>query len=80
VQDRLACKPDAECSEAWNDEESRGLGIPFPPVAERFERLEETLLPDRIPQASPRLHGGITAEGILDTWNRSFLRSCIQVD
>ena len=28
---------------AWNDEESRGLGIPFPPVAERFERLEETL-------------------------------------
>src|SRR5207253_1090989 len=28
---------------AWNGEESRGLGIPFPPVAERFERLEETL-------------------------------------
>src|SRR6516165_5729674 len=28
---------------AWNDEESRGLGIPFPPMAERFERLEETL-------------------------------------
>jgi len=28
---------------AWNDEESRALGIPFPPVAERFERLEETL-------------------------------------
>jgi F420-dependent oxidoreductase-like protein len=28
---------------AWNDQESRGLGIPFPPVAERFERLEETL-------------------------------------
>ena len=29
----------------WNKEESRavGLGIPFPPVAERFERLEETL-------------------------------------
>ena len=27
----------------WNEEESRGLGIPFPPVAERFERLEETL-------------------------------------
>src|SRR5260370_3461199 len=25
------------------DEESRDLGIPFPPVAERFERLEETL-------------------------------------
>jgi F420-dependent oxidoreductase-like protein len=28
---------------AWNHEESKGLGIPFPPVAERFERLEETL-------------------------------------
>ncbi|GAA4079778.1 MULTISPECIES: LLM class F420-dependent oxidoreductase [Actinomadura] len=28
---------------AWNDEESRGLGVPFPPTAERFERLEETL-------------------------------------
>src|SRR5262249_39729988 len=28
---------------AWNDEESRGLGVPFPPMAERFERLEETL-------------------------------------
>jgi F420-dependent oxidoreductase-like protein len=28
---------------AWNEEESRGLGIPFPPMAERFERLEETL-------------------------------------
>ncbi|GAA2458728.1 LLM class F420-dependent oxidoreductase [Actinomadura vinacea] len=28
---------------AWNDEESRGLGVPFPPTAERFEKLEETL-------------------------------------
>jgi F420-dependent oxidoreductase-like protein len=28
---------------AWNEEESRGLGIPFPSVSERFERLEETL-------------------------------------
>jgi F420-dependent oxidoreductase-like protein len=28
---------------AWNEAESRSLGIPFPPVAERFERLEETL-------------------------------------
>jgi alkanesulfonate monooxygenase len=28
---------------AWNAEESAGLGIPFPPTAERFERLEETL-------------------------------------
>jgi F420-dependent oxidoreductase-like protein len=28
---------------AWYEREHRGLGIPFPPVAERFERLEETL-------------------------------------
>jgi F420-dependent oxidoreductase-like protein len=28
---------------AWNEAESRGLGIPFPPISERFERLEETL-------------------------------------
>lgn len=28
---------------AWNDEEHDGLGVPFPPVKERFERLEETL-------------------------------------
>ena len=27
----------------WNAEESAGLGLPFPPLAERFERLEETL-------------------------------------
>src|SRR6267378_441266 len=28
---------------AWNEAESRGLGIPFPALKERFERLEETL-------------------------------------
>ncbi|GAA5201774.1 LLM class F420-dependent oxidoreductase [Microbacterium jejuense] len=28
---------------AWNDEECRGLGFPFPPVAQRFRELEETL-------------------------------------
>src|SRR5258706_4503492 len=28
---------------AWNEGEHRGLGVPFPPLAERFERLEETL-------------------------------------
>jgi F420-dependent oxidoreductase-like protein len=28
---------------AWNEEEARGLGIPFPPVGTRFEMLEETL-------------------------------------
>jgi F420-dependent oxidoreductase-like protein len=27
----------------WNEQESRGLGIPFPPLKERFEELEETL-------------------------------------
>ncbi|NYE75276.1 LLM class F420-dependent oxidoreductase [Microlunatus parietis] len=28
---------------AWNEHESRGLGVPFPPLAQRFEMLEETL-------------------------------------
>jgi len=28
---------------AWYEEESRGLGVPFPPVAARFEQLEEAL-------------------------------------
>lgn len=28
---------------AWNQREAIGLGIPFPPLRERFERLEETL-------------------------------------
>ena len=28
---------------AWYEREHRGLGVPFPPVSERFERLEETL-------------------------------------
>jgi F420-dependent oxidoreductase-like protein len=28
---------------AWNQEESEGLGFPFPPLGERFELLEETL-------------------------------------
>ncbi|MCW2540407.1 MAG: putative F420-dependent oxidoreductase [Frankiales bacterium] len=28
---------------AWNEQESLGLGLPFPPTAERFERLEELL-------------------------------------
>lgn len=28
---------------AWYEEEHQGLGVPFPPLAERFERLEETL-------------------------------------
>jgi len=28
---------------AWNQDEAESLGIPFPPLAERFELLEETL-------------------------------------
>ncbi len=28
---------------AWNEDEAHGLGLEFPPLAERFERLEETL-------------------------------------
>jgi F420-dependent oxidoreductase-like protein len=28
---------------AWFEREHRGLGVPYPPVAERFDRLEETL-------------------------------------
>jgi len=28
---------------AWNEDESRSLGVPFPPLGERFEMLEETL-------------------------------------
>lgn len=28
---------------AWYEREHTGLGVPFPPTAERFERLEETL-------------------------------------
>jgi F420-dependent oxidoreductase-like protein len=28
---------------AWNEAESRGLGVPFPPLKQRFEMLEEAL-------------------------------------
>ncbi len=28
---------------AWNEEEHKGLGVPFPPLKERFEMMEETL-------------------------------------
>ena len=27
----------------WNEQEAKALGFPFPPLKERFERLEETL-------------------------------------
>ena len=28
---------------AWNEQEHLGLGVPFPPLGERFERLEEAI-------------------------------------
>ena len=28
---------------AWYEREHRGLGVPFPPLSERYERLEETI-------------------------------------
>ena len=44
---RWTCSPAAApwlgIGAAWNGEEARGLGLFFPPTAERFERLEETL-------------------------------------
>ena len=38
-----AAAPGSGIGAAWNDEESRALGFPFPPLGERFEMLEETL-------------------------------------
>lgn len=46
----------------WNEQESRGLGVPFPPLRDRFEQLEETLqivkqmwADDRTPYAGKHL-------------------------
>lgn len=39
----------------WYERESKGLGIPFPPLKERFERLEETL------QVAQHMFSGNTA-------------------
>src|SRR5438552_1494046 len=53
---------------AWNEEEARALGIPFPPLAERFEWLEDTL------ELCPRMwrddqRGFTTAiGGVKDLW------------
>jgi F420-dependent oxidoreductase-like protein len=41
---------------AWNEREALGLGLPFPPLKERFERLEETL------QIARQVWSGSTAE------------------
>ena len=43
---------------AWNEEESRALGFPFPPLGERFEMLEETLQ-----MANEMWSGGRGSEG-----------------
>ncbi len=47
----------------WYEREARGLGLPFPPTKERFERLEETLQiahhmwsGDAAPLRRPALH------------------------
>ena len=34
---------------AWNEDESRGLGFPFPPLGERFEKIRSTM-----PKGNPR--------------------------
>lgn len=39
---RRAAPPPSRCA-AWYEREHLGLGVPFPPLAERSERLEETL-------------------------------------
>jgi F420-dependent oxidoreductase-like protein len=46
---------------AWNHEESRGLGFPFPPLRDRFEMLEETLQ-----IANEMWSGGRGSEGRFD--------------
>ena len=38
-----AAAPGSGIGAAWNEEEHRGLGVPYPSTKERFERLEETL-------------------------------------
>ena len=43
---------------AWNEEESRALGFPFPPLRDRFEMLEETLQ-----MAQQMWEGGRGSEG-----------------
>ena len=44
---------------AWFDVEHEGLGVDFPPVKERFERLEEALahLPGHVPRRAPDHRG-----------------------
>jgi F420-dependent oxidoreductase-like protein len=46
---------------AWNEEESRGLGFPFPPLGERFEMLEDTLR-----MAHGMWSGECGSEGVLE--------------
>ena len=36
-------RPSLGIGAAWYEREHRALGVPYPPVAERFERLEEAI-------------------------------------
>jgi alkanesulfonate monooxygenase SsuD/methylene tetrahydromethanopterin reductase-like flavin-dependent oxidoreductase (luciferase family) len=45
---------------AWNEQEARGLGLPFPPLGVRFEMLEETLC---VPQPLSLPHPPILVAG-----------------
>jgi F420-dependent oxidoreductase-like protein len=47
---------------AWNEQESRSLGFPFPPLGERFELLEDTLQ-----MAHAMWEGERGSEGALET-------------
>jgi F420-dependent oxidoreductase-like protein len=44
---------------AWNEEEHAGLGVPYPPLKERFELLEETLQVAKLMwgEGAPPYHG-----------------------
>ena len=62
---------------AWNEQESRGLGVPFPPLKERFERLEEALqiahqmwTDDRAPYSGTALPAGRSAQSARSRWRK----------
>ena len=51
---------------AWNEEEHRGLGIPFPPLSERFERLEETL---KVPRRASTTRSSVSTTCTLKSYS-----------
>jgi alkanesulfonate monooxygenase SsuD/methylene tetrahydromethanopterin reductase-like flavin-dependent oxidoreductase (luciferase family) len=57
---------------AWYEREHRGLGVPFPPVAERFERLERDP-PDLPADVGPLPTSGPTPDGTT-SWPRASAR------